>query len=764
MICTDKATVSIGSLDASDLRERTVPPLALLLAIVAAVGAWAYLPLRPFPWQQSLLLAVLASAALAAWVLSRAHPLAAGLTLLASQFGMAFLSESLLPGSASLFMFLAVAVSTGLAWPLAPLCAGAVAALVQLGLHLRPLAYPDLTVPAYLVVGAVLSVTGRISHDILRWSWRRHQSAQELSEKLRDRQGQLNATVKALDLAYRLLQRTNHELAEAREEADEARHLKEQFAANISHELRTPLNLIVGFSEMMYMSPDVYGEVNWTEPLRRDVSQVYRASRHLLQLVDDVLDLSRLNADHMPLRRQLCSLSDIITDVAATMRDLVREKPVSIRVEIDPLVPRLNLDATRIRQTLLNLVNNAIRFTDRGEIVIRLQRRESDVLLTVQDTGIGIPDEELESVFDEFYQTRAAATPQGGGMGLGLAISKRFVQMHGGRIWAESKLGVGSAFHISLPLDVNRPIASPLRISRPAPLPSNPYAESVLLLGGHHDVARVLERHLGNYRVLSASTPRDALQLLDEYHPRALIRNLTLRQIRQLSAELLPLQELHLPYSVPLLYCAIPCAAWLAEMLQAQGSLQKPVDRQQLLAYLHDLYRRNGPAEATADASQQPPVCDVLVADDDRRFVQVITRMLQGANLESGERAAAGCAYHVRGAYSGVEALAEMRRKRPDVLLLDVRMPELDGPAVLAAMRAEPALADVPTIIVTAMDAEEQLGGLESGLIAMAQPRGWRLGDTLKALDGLLQVAKPRYPAAGQEEPASGLPAQGSEQ
>jgi hypothetical protein len=103
MICTDKATVSIGSLDASDLRERTVPPLALLLAIVAAVGAWAYLPLRPFPWQQSLLLAVLASAALAAWVLSRAHPLAAGLTLLASQFGMAFLSESLLPGSASLF-------------------------------------------------------------------------------------------------------------------------------------------------------------------------------------------------------------------------------------------------------------------------------------------------------------------------------------------------------------------------------------------------------------------------------------------------------------------------------------------------------------------------------------------------------------------------------------------------------------------------------------------------------------------------------------
>lgn len=114
-----------------------------------------------------------------------------------------------------------------------------------------------------------------------------------LAEELRDRQGQLNATIKALDLAYRLLQRSNHELAEAREEAEEARHFKEQFAANISHELRTPLNLIVGFCEMMHLSPHVYGDVHWTEPLRRDTAQLYRASQHLLQLVDDVLDLSR---------------------------------------------------------------------------------------------------------------------------------------------------------------------------------------------------------------------------------------------------------------------------------------------------------------------------------------------------------------------------------------------------------------------------------------------------------------------------------------
>ena len=350
-------------------------------------------------------------------------------------------------------------------------------------------------------------------------------------------------------------------------------------------------------------------------------------------------------------------------------------------------------------------------------------------MVSVADTGIGIPEKELERIFDEFYQSTRTAGRQGAGMGLGLAIAKRFVQMHGGRIWAESEVGVGSTFFMSLPLDGSRPTASRLRQSAPVPLPRNPYAESVLLVGGHGDVARLLERHLGRYVVLCAADQEEAQRMLDEHHPQAVICNLSLAQTRSLTAELLPR---YVPRSVPVVYCAIPCTSWRAEMLGVYGSLQKPVGRRELLALLRGL----------------PEARDILVVDDDRRFVQVIMRMLQSGDT----------AYHVRYAFSGTEALEEMQRQAPDVLLLDLRMPDPDGVSVIARMRADPALRDTPTIVVTAADMEEQLGGLESGLIGLAKRSDWRLGDTLKAMGDLLQLARPRYVTAapGAPEPGAG--------
>jgi signal transduction histidine kinase/CheY-like chemotaxis protein len=718
----------VGSLDAGDLRERTLPPVALLIAIASTIGAWAFLPARPFPWQPCVLLACLAILSFAMWLLGRVYPLAAGCILLVAMLVLGCCAEVLMPGSAPLFLLIPLVVAASLAVPTAPLAVGVAAAVCQLGLHLfvHPAAYATLVVPSYVLLGACLSVSAGISHDILRWSWRRHSSALQLSEQLRDRQGQLNSTIKALDLAYRLLQRTNHELAEAREEAEEARHLKEQFAANISHELRTPLNLIVGFSEMMHLSPHVYGDVSWTEPLRRDISQLYRASRHLLQLVDDVLDLSRLNAERVPLHRLPSALGEIVAEAVATVRGLMREQSVAIRLEVEPGLPALSLDPVRIRQTVLNLLNNAIRFTDSGGITVGCRHQRDELVVSVSDTGIGIPEEELERIFDEFYQSARAEGRQGTGMGLGLAIAKRFVQMHGGRIWAESEVGVGSTFYIALPLDGTRPQASRLRSSGPVPPPDNPYADSVLLVGGHGDVARLLERHLGHYAVLSADDQEEAQRLLDEHHPQAVICNLSLAQTRQLTAQLLPR---YVPRSVPVIYCAIPCTSWRAELLGVYGSLQKPVGRRELLALLRRL----------------PQARDILVVDDDRRFVQVIMRMLQSGDTQ----------YDVRYAFSGTEALAEMRRQVPDVLLLDLRMPDPDGVSVIASMRADPALREVPTVVITAADMEEQLGGLESGLIGLAKRADWRLGDTIKAMAALLQLARPRYLTASPVEPAS---------
>ena len=712
-------------LDLNDLRWRGLESLATLQALGAATAAWYYLPNEAFRWRQSSLAIALLLVGLASYLVGRHRPLHGVLLLVGGQLAAALAAAVLVPGASILLFCLPIATSTLIIWTPAPLLAALLATAGQYGIMSIAGRPPllALSVITYGALGVTLYLSGDAVQHTLAWSWKRHGDALLLAEQLRDRQGELNRTIAALDLAYRLLQRSNHELAQARQEADEARRLKEQFAANISHELRTPLNLILGFSEMMYLSPHVYGDSGWSPALRRDISQIYTASRHLLQLVDDVMDLSRLNAERVPLRKQLCDLGQVIEEAVVTVREFVRDRPLRIFSEIDPTVPRLLLDATRIRQALLNLLNNAIRFTDNGEIVVRCERQEQEVLISVADTGTGIAETELESIFDEFYQAQGTEDRPGKGMGLGLAIAKRFVQMHAGRIWAESAPGRGSTFYIALPLDGARPAPSRLRTSRPLPMPDNPYTETIVLIGGQREVARLLERHLGgtgrDYHVLVAENAEDAQRLVSEHHPRCLICNLSLTKLRALAAQLLP-QDL--PRQLPVLYTAIPCPAWRAEMLGVYASLQKPVQREQLLNLL----------------SQLPDARDILVIDDDLGFAQVVVRMLETVSDD-------GRNYHVRTAFTGSEGLAEAQRRQPDVILLDLRMPPPDGYAVLAALQADASLRQVPVVIVTAGDVEEEAAGLETGLVALAQRAGWDLGSTLKAIPPLLDLARPDY-------------------
>ena len=706
-------------IDLENLRERVGFPVTLLLMVTGGVGAWLHLPGPDFPWRLFLFFALIGLAGAIAWRLQRASHIASGATLVASAYAVALPAALWLPPPAPTLVFQAsVVLASTLVWPWAPLVAAAGASASHWAMHiwLEPQPQLGMALLAYWLTAAFLFFSMNSSFQVLLWSWERHSQAQKLSEQLRDRQGQLNRTIKALDLAYRLLQRTNHELAIAREEADEARHLKEQFAASISHELRTPLNLILGFSEMMYMSPHVYGEVNWTPPLRRDVAQIYSASRHLSQLVDDVLDLSRLNAERMPLRKQLTDLNLVVREAVATVKDLVRDQPISIQLRLDEAIPRMLLDATRLRQVVLNLLNNAIRFTDAGTVMVSTERQNQEVLLSVQDTGVGIPEAELESIFDEFYQSSAASARPSSGMGLGLAISKRFVQMHDGRIWAESTEGQGSTFCVALPLDSQRPAASRLRVSRPLPTPENPYPDSIRLAGDHQDLARLLERHLDGYTVLAAADEDQAKQLAEEHHPRAIVRNLSLATVRRFLAEL-PSPEAE--PAAPVLFTAIPCNAWRAEILHVCGSLQKPVHKEELLRLL----QRLGPVE------------NVLVVDDDRGFVQMVSRMLGSADG----------GYRVSWAYSADEGLEAMRKQRPDVVLLDLLMPGVDGKVFLARMRADENLRDVPVVVVTAMDVEEDLSAPVVGLVGMAQRQGWGVGDSLATLQALLERARPRY-------------------
>ena len=321
--------------------------------------------------------------------------------------------------------------------------------------------YDLVDLSAALLLGIVLArLVAHTFHEALQWAWSMQERADGLLEQTRAHRAELARALKALELAYALQTRTQQELIYARKQAEEARRTKERFAANISHELRTPLNLIMGFSELMALSPEVYGPMTWPPAMRHDVQQIYRSSSHLLAMIDDILDLSRFEIVGLSLHKEPTVLETLVRDTVDITRELFRERPVRLEVAIEPDLPALDVDRTRIRQVLLNLLNNAHRFTELGSVTISARRLGGEVIVSVKDTGPGIPAEKRDLIFDEFYQVDVSLRRNHGGAGLGLAICKRFVEVHGGRIWVESQDGAGATFSLCCP--------SPAKARRPS--------------------------------------------------------------------------------------------------------------------------------------------------------------------------------------------------------------------------------------------------------------------------------------------------------
>jgi signal transduction histidine kinase len=227
---------------------------------------------------------------------------------------------------------------------------------------------------------------------------------------------------------------------------------KSQFLANMSHELRTPLNAILGYTELI--ADQIYGEV--PEKINEVLDRVQKSGRHLLGLINDVLDLSKIEAGQLVLTLSAYSFSDVVQAVVSSVGSLAAEKQLRLTVDVGSDLPVGQGDERRITQVLLNLVGNAIKFTDKGEVAIRVSASDGTFLVAVADTGPGIKEEHQRKIFEEFQQSDTTVAKAKSGTGLGLAIAKRIVELHGGRIWVESVLGKGSTFFVSLPVATAR--------------------------------------------------------------------------------------------------------------------------------------------------------------------------------------------------------------------------------------------------------------------------------------------------------------------
>ncbi|MDI7275733.1 MAG: hybrid sensor histidine kinase/response regulator, partial [Anaerolineae bacterium] len=493
------------------------------------------------------------------------------------------------------------------------------------------------------------------------------------------------------------------------------------FAANISHELRTPLSIIVGFAETMLFAPESYGR-QLPAVYRSDLIEIYNSSRHLLGLIDDVLDLSQIEAGRMGLVKEPTDVAEVIREAAEMLQKLTQRKGLYLRVEIEEPLPIMDLDRTRIRQVLLNLLNNAARYTAQGGIAVEARVHDEDLVISVSDTGPGISAEHLERIFQSYYQVESSVTRRQGGIGLGLALSRYFVEMHGGGIWAESQPGVGSRFCFTLPLEKELRERGERRtpLLRGA-LPRSPAdGRQVLLVHPDPTTAVMLKRHLDDTHVIQAADLSAAAAELRTARARAVITDCeSLPAALGLAGngEGMP----WLPGTV-LIGCSLPSGPLPAVALGVQGFLVKPVARKKLLATL----------EACAPGARR-----VLVVDDDPRVVRLLARMLLSAPGR----------YQILRAFDGHEALRLMRSERPDVVLLDLYMPQLDGFSVLEHMEADAALAQIPVVVVSAKGLPEDGVLRLHGPITIQQPGGFTLAELFRYLQAVLGAAGPPQPA-----------------
>lgn len=577
---------------------------------------------------------------------------------------------------------------------------------------------------AILVLYALVAVATWLASRPLRNSvesaltgWAR---ARDALVEVRERKGELYRVVRALEEANYRIDRMNRDLITARRQAEEARALKARFVATVSHELRGPLNLILGFSRLMSLSPKSY-----EEPLprcyRADVYTIYRNCQHLLALVDDILDLSQIEAQRLPLVKDHVNITeDVVRRAVAIVESLAARKGLWVRIEAEDDLPWVLADPVRLRQALLNLLTNAVRFTDTGGITVRTAARDGSVVVSVQDTGPGIPRDEIPRLFQEFSQVGNKPDEAAEGSGLGLAISKQLVQLHGGSIWVESEQGVGTTFAFSVPLP-GTPVANAGMV-RTDEARQAPVAQPCLVVHDDPDVVRILARHITGRRVMGVPPERDIASLILDLHPRAILATPTTLEVVRAQVELTP-------FEVPIIVCALPHIRERDHLGSVVGYLVKPIIPESLTSIMKRIDREDGTT--------------VLMVDDDPDAVRLLERTLTALPHP----------YRLLRAYDGVDALRVMRQHKPDVVLLDLVMPGLDGMGVLRAMRADPALADIPVVVISGMD--WMTGNVSIGTTLEVQyRRPIQLSEAITALEALLDTLSPNYlPAeeAGQE-------------
>jgi signal transduction histidine kinase/DNA-binding response OmpR family regulator len=477
-------------------------------------------------------------------------------------------------------------------------------------------------------------------------------------------------------LEEKVSQRTS-ELQAANQELARANKLKSEFLANVSHELRTPLSAIIGFSQILLDGID--GPVN--DDQLQDITQVNKSGQSLLALINQILDLSKIEAGKMELNLERVELPALISSVLDSISPLAQEKGLRIDTRFPAGLPAVEADAARLKQILINLLSNAVKFTDRGHIEVMAQPSGRMVRIAVKDTGIGISTEAQKLIFEEFVQGDGSSTRRHGGTGLGLSIARKLVEMHGGAITVVSEPGLGSTFTFTIPAWAASQVAATPLQPRPLRRPNQGLpGAAILVVDDDPSVRQLIARHLEQegWKTVQASNATDALQLARESRPTLITLDIMMPDASGWWV-LEKLKEDPQTAGIPVLVVTIVEDQRLEFALGASDYLGKPYDRGALIAKIHRLL-------------PQLEGKRVLVVDDDPDARAMLTKILKEEGAE------------VVLAASGDDAMNLIAQAPPDLVLLDLMMPGMSGFETVARLRAQPAGANLPVMIVSAKE------------------------------------------------------------
>ncbi len=462
---------------------------------------------------------------------------------------------------------------------------------------------------------------------------------------------------------------------EAVEEMRELDRVKNQFLANMSHELRTPLNSVIGFSRVILKGID--GPINETQ--EQDITAIYNSGMHLLNMINEILDMSKIEAGKMELQIEELNISDLINNVITNSMGLVKDKPLELIQKVPVNLPNVKADESRINQVLINLISNAVKFTEKGAITIEARQQQSltqnwEIMVTVTDSGIGISPEDQPKLFQRFSQVDDSPTRKTGGTGLGLSICRSLIELHGGHIGLlKSEVGKGSTFYFTLPIDAQR--------SEPISEPTFPKDKVILSIDDDDQVIGLYERFLQplGYQVIALSDPAQAVSKAREIQPFAITLDIMMPIVDGWQV-LNELKKDEITRSIPVIICSILEEAEKGFSFGASDYLVKPFMQDELIKAIQKL-------------DSQGDIQEIMVVDDDPADLRLLQKMLE----ESGK-------FTVVVANGGKPALTILQDYTPDAIILDLFMPDINGFELLQYFKENDRLHSVPVIILTGAD------------------------------------------------------------